>query len=180
MNKISKSKKKVKFNIKFSEHHLSHAASAFYPSNFNDAAIVTADGVGEFSTTTISHGVSENITIKEKIDYPDSLGLLYSAFTYYLGFKVNSDEYKVMGLAPYGKPKYKNIILKSLVNVQEDGSFKLNQKYFSYSTHLVMTNKNFDDLFYNIQRKKRSYNSSTHGYCCFYSVSNRRYYDFNL
>ena len=153
LNKILGPKKK-KFKIKFSEHHLNHAASAFYPSNFNDAAIITADGVGEFSTTTISHGNGENISIKKKINYPDSLGLLYSAFTYYLGFKVNSDEYKVMGLAPYGKPNYKNTILSSLIDVKEDGSFKLNQKYFSYSTDLVMTNKSFDNLFKNIQRVK--------------------------
>ena len=154
LNKILQSEKKINFKIKFSEHHLSHSASAFYPSNFKEAAIITADGVGEFSTTTISHGNDDNITIIKKIDYPDSLGLLYSAFTYYLGFRVNSDEYKVMGLAPYGEPKYKSKILNSLVDVKDDGSFILNQKYFSYSTGLVMTNKNFDNLMEKNQRKK--------------------------
>lgn len=145
LNQIFNSK--LKFKIKFSEHHLSHAASAFYPSNFSDAAIITADGVGEFATTTISYGKNENIVIKKKIDFPDSLGLLYSAFTYYLGFKVNSDEYKVMGLAPYGKPIFKDIILKNIIDLKEDGSFKLNQRFFSYSTDLKMTNKKFDELF---------------------------------
>ena len=155
LNEIIKGKKKIKFKIKFSDHHLSHASSAYFPSNFSDAAIVTADGVGEFATTTISHAKNNDIVIKKKIDYPHSIGLLYSAFTYYLGFKVNSDEYKVMGLAPYGTPKYKSLILNNLINLNEDGSFHLNQKFFSYSTSFVMTNKKFDNLFSFNRRKKK-------------------------
>lgn len=155
LNEIKKGKKKIKFKIKFSDHHLSHASSAYFPSSFSDAAIVTADGVGEFATTTIAHAKNNDIVIKKKIDYPHSIGLLYSAFTYYLGFKVNSDEYKVMGLAPYGTPKYKSLILNNLVNLNEDGSFHLNQKFFSYSTSLVMTNKKFDNLFSFNRRKKK-------------------------
>ncbi len=142
-----KSEKKNKFNLKFSEHHLSHAASAFYPSPYQSSSILTIDGVGEFSTTTVGFGNENEIDIQKKINYPDSVGLLYSAFTYYLGFKVNSDEYKVMGLAPYGEPIYFDLILKNLIDLKEDGSFKLNQDYFSYSTDLVMTNKKFDELF---------------------------------
>ena len=126
--------------ILFSEHHLSHAASAFYPSPFNEAIILTLDGVGEWATTTISKGKDSNIEILEEINYPHSIGLLYSSFTYFLGFKVNEGEYKVMGLAPYGQPKYVNTILNNLIDLKDDGSFKLNQKYFSYSTHLVMVN----------------------------------------
>ena len=133
--------------IFFCEHHLSHAASAFFPSPFDDAIILTADGVGEWASTTISIGKKNDIKIVEEIHYPHSIGLIYSAFTGYLGFKVNSGEYKVMGLAPYGKPKYKDIILNNLVDLKEDGSFKLNQKYFNYSTGLTMVNKKFEDLF---------------------------------
>ena len=133
--------------IYFSEHHFSHAASAYYPSPFKDATILTLDGVGEWATTTISEGKNENLKIIKEINFPHSIGLLYSAFTYYTGFKVNSAEYKVMGLAPYGEPKYKDIILKELVDVKSDGSFSLNMKYFNYATGLTMTNKNFSSLF---------------------------------
>ena len=133
--------------INFSEHHFSHAASAFYPSPFKDATILTLDGVGEWATTTISEGENEKIKIVKEIHFPHSVGLLYSAFTYYTGFKVNSAEYKVMGLAPYGEPKYKDIIFKELIDVKEDGSFVLNMNYFNYTTGLTMTNENFSKLF---------------------------------
>ena len=133
--------------IYFSEHHYSHAASAFYPSPFNDAVILTLDGVGEWATTAVATGKNNEIKILREIHFPHSIGLLYSAFTYYLGFKVNSGEYKVMGLAPYGEPKYKDIILKELVDLKEDGSFKLNMKYFGYATGLTMINKKFSNLF---------------------------------
>ncbi len=133
--------------IYFSEHHLSHAASAFYPSPYDEAIILTADGVGEWATATVALGNNNNLKIVKEIHFPHSLGLLYSAFTYYIGFKVNSGEYKLMGLAPYGEPKYKKIILEKLIDVKDDGSFKLNQKYFNYSTGLTMTNKKFSDLF---------------------------------
>ncbi len=140
-----------KFNdknkIHFSEHHLSHAASAFYSSNLENAAILVADGVGEWVTTTIAHGKNNKIEVLEELNFPHSLGLFYSAFTYYLGFKVNSGEYKVMGLAPYGIPKYSKLIKKNLISINEDGSFKLNMKYFSFVTDLKMTNKKFDNLF---------------------------------
>ena len=136
-----------KFNdiekIKFSEHHFSHAASAFYPSPFKEAVILTLDGVGEWATTTVAVGKENNIQILKEIHFPHSLGLLYSAFTYYTGFKVNSGEYKVMGLAPYGKPIYKELMLKELIDIKDDGSFKLNMKYFNYATGLTMTNKKF-------------------------------------
>ena len=133
--------------IKFSEHHISHSASAYYPSPFNKALILTLDGVGEWATTTVGIGNKNNIKILKEIHFPHSLGLLYSAFTYYLGFKVNSGEYKVMGLAPYGNSKYKNIILENLITVKEDGSFKINMKFFNFATGLEMTNKKFDNLF---------------------------------
>ncbi len=133
--------------IHFSEHHLSHAASAFYPSPFDEAIILTADGVGEWATTTVAIGKKNELKILKEIHFPHSLGLLYSAFTYFAGFKVNSGEYKLMGLAPYGKPKYKNLILDNLVDVKEDGSFKLNQSYFNYATGLTMTNEKFNKLF---------------------------------
>ncbi len=140
-----------KFNdskkIFFSEHHLSHAASAFYPSPFNKAIILTADGVGEWATTTVAIGDKNNLEIKKEIHFPHSLGLLYSAFTYYIGFKVNSGEYKLMGLAPYGTPKYVDKIEKNLVDIKEDGSFRLDQNFFNYSTGLTMTNKKFHNLF---------------------------------
>ena len=133
--------------ILFSEHHLSHAASAFYPSPFKEAIVLTADGVGEWATTTVAIGKDNKLDIKKELHFPHSLGLLYSAFTYYTGFKVNSGEYKLMGLAPYGKPKYVDIILKYLIDLKEDGTFILNQEYFNYSTGLTMTNKKFNDLF---------------------------------
>ena len=131
----------------FSEHHLSHAASAFYPSPFEEAIVLTADGVGEWATTTVAIGKGSNLEIKKEIYFPHSLGLLYSAFTYYLGFKVNSGEYKMMGLAPYGEPKYSKIIKEYLVDIKEDGSFRLNQDYFDYATGLKMINKKFNSLF---------------------------------
>ena len=132
---------------KFSEHHYSHAASAFYPSPFKEAVVLTLDGVGEWATTTVAVGRENKLEMLKEIHFPHSLGLLYSAFTYYTGFKVNSGEYKVMGLAPYGKPKYKDLIIKELMDLKEDGSFKLNMKYFNYATGLTMTNKKFSDLF---------------------------------
>ena len=133
--------------INFSEHHFSHAASAFYPSPFEDATILTLDGVGEWATTTVCEGSGENIKIIKEINFPHSIGLLYSAFTYYTGFKVNSAEYKVMGLAPYGEPKFKNKIYDKLIDVKEDGSFRLNMDYFNYATGLTMTNEKFSKLF---------------------------------
>mgnify|MGYP001408744712 FL=1 len=133
--------------IFFSEHHMSHAASAFFPSPFNEAIILTADGVGEWATSTVAVGKNNNIEIKKEIHFPHSLGLLYSAFTYYTGFKVNSGEYKLMGLAPYGEPKYKNLIKDNLIDIKKDGSFRLNQDYFSYATGLRMTNEKFNNLF---------------------------------
>ena len=133
-------------NIFFSDHHLSHAASAFFPSPFNEAVVLTADGVGEWATTTVAVGKNNKLEIKKEIHFPHSLGLLYSAFTYYTGFKVNSGEYKLMGLAPYGKPFYEDKI-KKLVDIKEDGTFRLNQKYFNYATGLTMTNNRFNNLF---------------------------------
>ena len=133
--------------IFFSEHHLSHAASAFYPSPFNEALILTADGVGEWGTTTISIGKGNNLEIIKEIHFPHSLGLLYTAFTYYVGFKVNSGEYKLMGLAPYGEPKYKKIIEDNLIDIKDDGSFKLDQSYFEYTTGLKMISDKFLKLF---------------------------------
>ena len=139
--------------INFSEHHLSHAASAFFSSPYEEAIILTLDGVGEWATTTVSLGKNNKINILKEIHFPHSLGLLYSAFTYFLGFKVNSGEYKVMGLAPYGEPKFKNIILDKLIDVKEDGSFRLNMDYFNYATGLTMTNNKFAKLF-NMERRK--------------------------
>ena len=139
-----------KFNEKkifFSEHHLSHAASAFFPSPFESAIVFTADGVGEWATTSVGIGCKNKLTIKKEINFPNSLGLLYSAFTYYIGFKVNSGEYKLMGLAPFGKPIYSEIIKKYLLDIKPDGSFRLNQKYFNYATGFTMTNQNFYNLF---------------------------------
>ena len=138
--------------INFSEHHLSHAASAFFSSPYDEAIILTLDGVGEWATTTISLGRNNKINILKEIHFPHSLGLLYSAFTYFLGFKVNSGEYKVMGLAPYGEPKFKDIILNKLIDVKEDGSFRLNMDYFNYATGLTMTNNKFAKLF-NIEKR---------------------------
>ncbi len=133
--------------ILYSEHHESHAASAFYPSPFEEAALLTMDGVGEWATSTMGVGKGKSIELTRELRWPDSLGLLYSAFTYFTGFKVNSGEYKVMGLAPYGQPKYKDLIYKELLDLQEDGSFRLNQKYFNYLSGLTMTNHAFAELF---------------------------------
>ena len=137
----------VEEKLLFSEHHLSHAASAFYPSPFDEAVILTMDGVGEWATTSVAYGSANNIEVRKEIHFPHSLGLLYSAFTYYTGFKVNSGEYKLMGLAPYGEPKYVELINEHLVDVKDDGSFWLNQDYFNYCTGLTMTNQKFADLF---------------------------------
>ncbi len=133
--------------IKFSEHHYSHAASAFFPSPFEEAIILTLDGVGEWATTTLAIGKKNKLEIIEEIHFPHSIGLLYSAFTYYIGFKVNSGEYKLMGLAPYGKPIFKDLILEKLLDLKEDGSFKLEMSYFNYATGLTMTNDKFFKLF---------------------------------
>ncbi len=133
-------------NIFFSDHHLSHAASAYFPSPFEEAVVLTADGVGEWATTTIAIGKENNLEIKKEIHFPHSLGLLYSSFTYYAGFKVNSGEYKLMGLAPYGKPIYEDKI-KQLIDIKEDGTFRLDQKFFNYATGLTMTNEKFNNLF---------------------------------
>ena len=131
----------------FGEHHFSHAASAFYASPFEEAVVLTLDGVGEWATTTVAIGKAHKLDIVKEIHFPHSLGLLYSAFTYYTGFRVNSGEYKVMGLAPYGEPKYKDLILEKLIDLKEDGSFRLNQSYFNYATGLTMINQKFVDLF---------------------------------
>jgi carbamoyltransferase len=133
--------------ILFTEHHISHAASAFYPSPFNEAAILSVDGVGEWDTATCGIGIDNKIELWKSLKFPHSLGLLYAAFTYYIGFKINSGEYKLMGLAPYGEPKYVNTILDNLIDLKEDGSFKLNMKYFSYCTTLRMINRKFCKLF---------------------------------
>ena len=131
----------------FSEHHLSHAASAFFPSPFEEAAVLTMDGVGEWTTTSLAIGKGNSLSVHKEIHFPHSLGLLYSTFTYYTGFKVNSGEYKVMGLAPYGEPTYVDIIKDNLIDIKEDGSFQLNMSYFDYCTELTMTNKGFNKLF---------------------------------
>ncbi len=150
--------KELDFNgtILFPEHHHSHAASAFYPSPFSEAAILTVDGVGEWATASFGKGNGNSIELSSEIKFPHSLGLLYSAFTYYCGFKVNSGEYKLMGLAPYGEPLYVDIILQNLIDLKEDGSFKLNLKYFNYCAGLTMTNKDFNRLFGGPPRKRES------------------------
>jgi carbamoyltransferase len=142
--------------IIFPEHHESHAASAFFPSPFQEAAFITVDGVGEWATTSAGVGKDNRIEILKEIHFPHSLGLLYSAFTYYTGFKVNSGEYKVMGLAPYGEPKYKDLILTELMDLKEDGSFKMNMEYFNYCAGLTMTNRKFDKLFGGPPREQES------------------------
>ena len=142
--------------IFFSEHHLSHAASAFYASPFSEAIILTADGVGEWATTTVAIGKGNDLEIKKEIHFPHSLGLIYSAFTYYCGFKVNSGEYKLMGLAPYGEPKYYEIIKKNIIDVKRDGSFHINQDYFDYAVGLKMTNKKFETLFGRCERDSKT------------------------
>ena len=131
----------------FSEHHLSHAASAFYPSPFESAAILTMDGVGEWATTSVAVGKKNKIKILKEIHFPHSIGLLYSAFTFYTGFRVNSGEYKLMGLAPYGEPEFAELIKEKLIDIKEDGSFKLDMQYFDYCTGDTMTNKRFNSLF---------------------------------
>jgi len=133
--------------LRFAEHHYSHAASAFFPSPFAEAVVLTLDGVGEWATTTAGIGHGNGLEIHKEIDFPHSIGLLYSAFTYYTGFKVNSGEYKVMGLAPYGEPRFKELILSKLIDLKEDGTFRLDQSYFDYCTGLTMTNRRFADLF---------------------------------
>ena len=140
-------KAQLEKKMMFAEHHMSHAASAFYPSPFDEAVVLTLDGVGEWATTTVAIGRGSELEMVKEIHFPHSLGLLYSAFTYYTGFRVNSGEYKVMGLAPYGEPKYKDLILDKLVDLKEDGSYRLDQSYFNYSTGLTMTNDKFSDLF---------------------------------
>jgi len=142
--------------IIFPEHHESHAASAFFPSPFQEAAFITMDGVGEWSTSSFGFGKENQIELLADIQFPHSLGLLYSAFTYYTGFRVNSGEYKVMGLAPYGEAKYKDLIYEHLIDVKEDGSFKMNMDYFNYTTGLTMTNAKFDKLFGGPPRKPES------------------------
>ena len=131
----------------FSEHHLSHAASAFFPSPYASAAVLTLDGVGEWATSSLALGRDNKLEVIKEIHFPHSLGLLYSAFTYYTGFRVNSGEYKLMGLAPYGEPRYTKLILDNLVDLKEDGSFRLNLDYFNYCVGLTMTNRKFDQLF---------------------------------
>ena len=143
-------------SILFSEHHYSHAASAFFPSPFDEAVVLTLDGVGEWATTTVALGRGNSCEIVKEIHFPHSLGLLYSAFTYYMGFKVNSGEYKVMGLAPYGEAVYKDLILDKLIDLRPDGSFRLDQRYFDYATGLRMTNDRFADLFGRPARKPES------------------------
>src|ERR1700759_3977445 len=137
----------------FTEHHLSHAASAFFPSPFEKAVVLTMDGVGEWATTSAALGEGNRLEIFQEIHFPHSLGLLYSALTYYTGFKVNSGEYKVMGLAPYGEPKYAQLILDHLIDLKPDGSFRLDQSYFDYCTGLTMTNRRFDAVFGGPPRK---------------------------
>lgn len=139
--------------LRFSEHHLSHASSAFFPSPFQSAAVLTMDGVGEWATTSLALGNGNKLDITKEIHFPHSLGLLYSSFTYYTGFKVNSGEYKVMGLAPYGEPRFAKTIFDNLIDVKADGSFRLNMSYFDYCTGLHMTNARFDELFGGPPRK---------------------------
>lgn len=146
----------------FSEHHLSHAASAFYPSPFENAAVLTMDGVGEWTTTSVAMGSGNELKMSREIHFPHSLGLLYSAFTYYTGFKVNSGEYKVMGLAPYGRPVYTKLIFERLVDLKPDGSFRLNQEYFDYCTGLRMTNDKFAELFGGPARKSEELLTQKH------------------
>jgi len=146
----------------FSEHHLSHAASAFYPSPFESAAILTLDGVGEWTTTSFGVGIGNKLNLIKEIHFPHSLGLLYSAFTYYLGFKVNSGEYKVMGLAPYGNPKYVKLIKEKLIRVADDGSFQLDMSYFNFGVGLTMTNKNFNKIFEGLPREPETKISQKH------------------
>ncbi len=153
---IEKNIKGFTGKVLFTEHHQSHLASAFYPSPFQEAAILSVDGVGEWTTTSIAHGQGNKFKILKEIHFPDSLGMLYSAFTYFTGFKVNSAEYKVMGLAPYGSPKYVNTILDNLIDMKEDGSFKLNMEYFNFPAGLTMTSEKFNNLFDGPPRRPES------------------------
>ena len=146
-DEIKKSLKGFNGDIVFPEHHLSHAAHAFFTSPFNESAVLTVDGVGEWSTTTFGYATNEDIKLTHDIRWPHSVGLLYSAFTYFLGFKVNEGEYKLMGLSAYGKPKYYDLILDNLIDLKQDGSVHLNMKYFSFTYDKVMTNQKFSDLF---------------------------------
>ena len=150
---MAEAKKIIASKLLFAEHHLSHAGSCFYPSPYQESAILTMDGVGEWVTTSIGHGKNNKIEFLQEIHFPHSLGLLYSAITYFTGFKVNSGEYKVMGLAPYGKPIYVDVIKNNLIDIKPDGSFRLNMKYFNYTVGLTMTNKNFNKLFGKKPRK---------------------------
>jgi len=156
IKELIKDELKFKGKILFPQHHQSHAASAFFPSPFQNAAFLTIDGVGEWATASFGTGKDNKINIHSEIHFPHSLGLLYSAFTYYTGFKVNSGEYKVMGLAPYGEPKYKDLILSELIDLKEDGSFQMNMKYFNYCTGLTMTNRRFHKLFGRPPRRRES------------------------
>ena len=153
LKKIFNDPKDIENKLLFSGHHLSHASSAFFPSPFKSAAVLTLDGVGEWATTSVSLGKKNKLKVLKEINFPHSLGLLYSAFTYHAGFKVNSAEYKVMGLAPYGEPIYVDIIKKNLIKIYDDGSFQLNMKYFNFATGLTMTNKKFNTLFGGEPRK---------------------------
>jgi len=147
LNKLSNKRIRSKAPLLFSQHHQSHAASAFFPSPFQEAAVLCLDGVGEWATTSVWLGQDNKLIPQWEIHFPHSLGLLYSAFTYFLGFKVNSGEYKLMGLAPYGEPRYVDLILNNLIDIKEDGTYRLNMKYFDYAAGLKMTNKNFAKLF---------------------------------
>ena len=151
----------------FSEHHLSHAASAYYPSPFDNAAVLTLDGVGEWTTTSLAIGNGRDLKVMKEIHFPHSLGLLYSAFTYYTGFKVNSGEYKVMGLAPYGEPRYAKLIREKLITVADEGSFQLDMSYFDYATGLTMTNKKFNKLFGGPPRTSETEITRRNGSSCF-------------
>src|SRR5437763_11396239 len=142
--------------IIFPEHHESHAASAFFPSPFESAAIVTIDGVGEWTTTSVGRGEGNRVELLEEVRFPHSLGLLYSAFTYYLGFRVNSGEYKLMGLAPYGEPKFRDLIFDELIDLKADGSFRLNLRYFDFMAGLTITNPAFDEMFGGPPRKSEA------------------------
>ncbi len=153
---LSRSGKGIEEKLLFAEHHQSHAASAFFPSPFEEAVVLTLDGVGEWATTSVAIGRGSTLETVREIHWPHSIGLLYSAFTYYTGFKVNSGEYKVMGLAPYGVPKYADRILNTLMDLKEDGSFWLDQKYFNYATGLTMTSRAFDDVFGGPPRKSET------------------------
>ncbi|MFL5108625.1 MAG: carbamoyltransferase [Xanthobacteraceae bacterium] len=152
----------IESKLMFTEHHQAHAASAFYPSPFRSAAILTMDGVGEWTTTSVGFGEEKALSIHREIHFPHSLGLLYSAFTYYLGFKVNSGEYKVMGLAPYGEPKYASLIRDHLIDIKPDGSFNLDLRYFDYCTALRMTNEKFDTLMGGPPRKPEEWLTQRH------------------